>query len=328
MGQDLAGEPPLVVLSERIGPLTTWERAIAERVSCRLVCRRLDDHRQIAVNAADAAVVIAGAVEPFDEPAFASLPGLRLLARRGVGVDNVDIAAASRHGVLVSHVPDASVEEVSDHALALLLSLYRRIHPAHRGVLRGRIDLARAAIDRTVPLSEATLGVVGAGRIGRRLVGKAGGVFGRVLVADPYVEAVAGAELVPLRRLLAEAHAVSLHAPLTAQTRGLVGADLLAATRAGVVLVNTARAGLVDEAALADAVRQGRVGGVGLDVSEDERPWRSLVDDGFDNLLLTGHTGARGARAQERLRGTCAAQVTDYLSGRMPAHVLNQEELT
>jgi D-3-phosphoglycerate dehydrogenase / 2-oxoglutarate reductase len=312
-------DAPVVVLSERIGPLTRWEQGIARSVPCTVVCRRLDDHDQIVANAGDARVVIVGSAEPFGERAFAALPRLAMVARRGAGYDNVDLVAAARHGVLVTWVPDASVEEVSDQALALLVSLYRRIHLAHRSVLRGRIGPARAALDATVPLGEATLGVVGAGRIGRRLVAKAGGLFGRVLVADPYVE---DADVVPLPELLAAAHAISLHVPLTAGTRGLIGAPQLRQLRDGVVLVNTSRAGVIDEAALARVVRQGRIGGLGLDVTSDEAQWRRLIDDGFDNLVLTGHTAARGARSQERLRRTCAEQVTDYLSGRTPAHVL------
>lgn len=317
---------PVVVLSARIGPLTGWERQIAEQVPARVVCRPLGDHDELLANAADAQVVIIGAVEPFDARAFAALPGLRLVARRGVGVDNVDLTAASRHGVLVTNVPDASVAEVSDHALSLLVGLHRRIYQAHRGMLRGRLDAARAAVDATVPLSEATLGVIGGGRIGRALVGAAGGVFGTVLAADPYLPAVPGAELVPLPELLARSDAVSLHAPLTSTTRGLLDAAALRALRPGAVVVNTARAGLIDEPALLAAVREGQVGGVGLDVTAEESRWRSLIEDGFDNVLLTGHTGARGARSQERLRRTCAQQVVDYLSGKVPAHVVNQEE--
>lgn len=316
--------PPVVVLSERIGPLTEWERGIAAQVPAEVVCRPLGDHREIRVNAADARAVILGAVEPFDAQVFAALPELGLVARRGVGVDNVDLAAAAAHGVLVTHVPDASVEEVSDQALALLVGLHRRVYQAHRGVRRDRLDQARAAVDATIPLAEATLGVVGCGRIGRRLVAKASTVFGRVLASDPYLDAVPGAELVPLPQLLAAADAISLHAALTDRTRGLIDAAALRAVRSGVVIVNTARAGLIDEPALAAAVVRGTIGGVGLDVAGDQRRWYELRDAGFDNILLTGHTGARGARAQQRLRRTCADQVTDYLSGKTPAYVVNQ----
>jgi D-3-phosphoglycerate dehydrogenase len=317
---------PVVVLSDRIGPLTGWERAIPARVPAQVVCRPLGDHQQLLTNAADARVVIVGSAEPLDQRAFAGLPGLGLVARRGVGVDNVDLAAARRHGVLVTNVPDASVEEVSDHALALLLGLHRRIYAADRAGGLGRLGQVRAAIDATVPLSEVTLGVIGCGRIGRRLVAKAGGVFGKVLAADPALPRMAGAELVPLPDLLAQSGAVSLHAPLTARTRGLLDAAALRALPAGAVVVNTARAGLIDEPALLEAVRLGAVGGVGLDVTGDERRWRTLVQDGYDNILLTGHTGARGARSQEHLRRTCAQQVTDYLSGKVPAHVVSQDE--
>jgi D-3-phosphoglycerate dehydrogenase len=318
---------PVVVLSERIGPLTDVERAIARQVRSEVVCRPLADHDQILSNARDATVVMIGAVEPFDGQVFASLPALRLVVRRGTGVDNVDLAAARRHRVLVTRVPDASVQEVSDHALALLLSLHRSVHTAHQAVLGGQLGRARAAVDRSIPLAEATLGVIGCGRIGQLLVAKAGGVFGQVLGYDPYLSAVPGARLVPLLQLLAGSHAVSLHAPLTGRTRHLLDAAALATLPPGAVVVNTARGGLVDEAALAQAVRDGAVGGVGLDVYDHEQRWRQLIDEGFDNVVLTGHTGARGVRAQEALRRTCAQQVTDYLSGREPAHLVDQERL-
>jgi D-3-phosphoglycerate dehydrogenase len=214
------------------------------------------------------------------------------------------------------------VEEVSDQALALVVALLRPVVAAHQRVRRGRVDLARAAVDAAPPLADSTLGVVGAGRIGARLAAKAAGVVGTVLVADPLVSSVPGAEVVPLPELVRRSHAVSLHVPLTDGTRGLLDARLLSTAPRGVVVVNTSRAGVVDETALAAGVRSGAVGGVGLDVVAEEGLWDALLEEGFDNVLLTGHTGARGARAQERLRQTCADQVVDLLAGRVPAHEL------
>jgi D-3-phosphoglycerate dehydrogenase len=316
---------PLVLLSDRIGPLTRWESAIAERVPCQVECRPLTDRADIAENAAGATAVILGAVEPFDARTLWSLPDLRLVARRGVGVDNVDVAAAAQRGILVTRVTDATVEEVSDHALGLLLALLRGLPAAHQAALRGRVDLARAAVDRSRPVHTSTLAVLGAGRIGRRLVAKAVPLFGTVLVVDPYVAHIDGARVVPLDEALAAADAVSVHTPLTPETRGLLDAAALAVARPGLVLVNTARAGVVDEAALEDAVRAGRIAGIGLDVTADDARWHRLQTEGFGNLLLTAHTGGRGALAQENLRRRCADQVVDFLSGRRPQGVVRPD---
>jgi D-3-phosphoglycerate dehydrogenase len=313
---------PLVLLSERIGPLTDWETSIPEQVPSIVECRSLATREEIAANAADAQVVVLGTVEPFDAETLASLPNLRMIARRGVGFDNVDVATADALGITVTNVPDASIEEVSDSALALTIALLRGVVPAHQAVRRQRVDQARRAVDATVPLSECTLAIFGFGRIGRRLADKAGGVFGRLLVVDPYVDEAEGARVVQLAEALAISDAISIHVPLNDDTRNLIDKAALAGARPGLVVVNTSRAGVIDEPGLADAVRAGAVTGVGLDVTADEKLWLELIDEGFDNVLLTGHTGARGRRAQVRLRSTCAGQVVDFLSGRRPAHVL------
>lgn len=312
---------PLVIVSDRLAPLTAWEESIAEHVPCQVIVASLRTHEDIVQNATTAQVVVLGAVEPFDEQAIAGLPELRLVARRGVGTDNVDVAAAERHGVLVTNVPDASVEEVSDQALALVLGLLRGVFPADRAMEQGRLDLARAAVDRGLPLRECTVGVVGCGRIGRRFVEKVRGVVGRVLVADPYVRDMEGADVVPLPELVANSIAISVHVPLSEGTRGLLDATLIGLLPPGAVVVNTSRAEVVDESTLAAAVRSGAVAGVGLDVVADEEPWRAIAEAG-GNVVLTGHTGARGARSQETLRRTCAQQVIDFLSGRTPDHVV------
>ncbi|GAA1874967.1 hypothetical protein GCM10009687_48690 [Asanoa iriomotensis] len=313
---------PLVVLSARIGPLTPFETGIADRVPCRVELRPLGSREEIVANAAGARVVILGAVEPFDAAVFPFLPDLRMVARRGVGVDNVDLAAAAAHGVTVTNVTDATVDEVSDHALAMLVALLRGVPAAHDAALRDRVDLARAAVDRSRPLGRTVLAVLGGGRIGRRLVAKAAGLFREVLVVDPFVTAVDGARVVPLADALAVADAVSVHTPLTPATRGLLDAAALAAARPGLVVVNAARAGVVDEDALEKAARAGVVAGVGLDVTTDEQRWHSVITDGFTNVILTAHTGGRGALAQENLRRRCAEQVTDFLLGHKPDGVV------
>jgi D-3-phosphoglycerate dehydrogenase len=316
------GALPLVLLSERIGPLTQWETSIPQRVPCRVECRALGTRAEIAANAGDAVAIILGAVEPFDAATLASLPALRMIARRGVGVDNVDVEAAAAHGITVTAVPDATVEEVSDHALALLLGLLRGVPAAHQAILAGRLAGARSAVDGSRPVHESVLVVLGAGRIGRRLVAKAAGLFKEVLVVDPFVDAVEGARVVALDEALRAADAISVHTPLTARTRGLLNAEAFAATRPGLTVVNAARAEIIDEAALEAALRVGQVTGIGLDVSADEERWRRVSAEGFANVVLTGHTGGRGSRAQATLRRSCADQVIAFLSGREPANIV------
>ncbi|ASW55592.1 NAD(P)-dependent oxidoreductase [Plantactinospora sp. KBS50] len=306
---------PLVLLSDRIGPLTGWETGIAERVGCRVEMRPLTTREDIARHAPGARVIILGAVEPFDAATLDRLDGLELIVRRGVGVDNVDVTAAAARGITVSNVPDATVEEVSDHALVLLTVLLRGVPAAHVAALAGQLAQARAAVDRSRPLSDCVLAVLGAGRIGRRLVAKAAGLFGEVLVVDPFVESVEGARVVGLAEALAGADAVSVHAPLTPATRNLLDAAALAAARPGLVVVNAARAEIVDEPALEHAVRAGRVAGVGLDVTAGVDRWRRVIAAGHPNVLLTAHTGGRGSVAQQSLRRRCAEQVVAFLRG-------------
>jgi D-3-phosphoglycerate dehydrogenase / 2-oxoglutarate reductase len=315
-------DPPLVLLSARIGPLTRWETGIADQVPCRVELRPLGTREEIAAHAPGARVIILGAVEPFDAVTLAGLHNLGLIARRGAGVDNVDVGAAAAHGITVTNVPDATVEEVSDHALALVFSLLRGVPGAHVAALAGDLLAARAAVDRSRPTGECVLAVLGAGRIGRRLVAKAAPLFRQVLVVDPFVEDVPGARVVPLAEALADADAVSVHTPLTSQTEGLLNATTLGAARPGLVVVNAARAEVIDEDALEEAVRTGLVAGVGLDVTVGAERWRRLIADGHPNVLLTAHTGGRGSLAQQTLRRRCAEQVVAYLSGQDPGCVV------
>jgi D-3-phosphoglycerate dehydrogenase len=267
-----SADPPLVVISERLGPLTAEELRL-ESAGAVVRSVPLWSTDQIHEQAADASFVILGAVEPFDAAALAGLPNLRGVVRRGVGGDNVDVDAATGLGIVVGYVPDASVEEVSDHALALLLTLERRVGRLDRAVHDGawqkdarRIIAARQGMRR---LSELTLGIVGFGRIGRALARKAGRIYREVLVADPIVTddeaASGGGRLVHLDELWGAVDHISLHAPLLPSTRHVVNPATLDRIRPGAILVNTSRGGLVDETAAAAAVADGRLGGLALD---------------------------------------------------------------
>lgn len=333
----VSNERPVVLLSQRLGAITDEERRV-EAAGAELRGAPLWNLDEIRANGADATIIILGAVEPFDADALAALPRCQAVVRRGVGHDNVDVDAATALGIVVANVPDASVEEVSDHALALLVALERRVVPidaaVHAGVWQrdpSGIARVRSGIRR---LSELTLGVVGFGRIGRALARKAAPSYARVLAADPMVNAESAAEsgaaLVPLERLLATADHISLHAPLLPSTRHLIDDAALAALRPGAVLVNTSRGGLVDEAAIVRAMTgeaAGRIGGIALDVTEHEP---LPADDPLltvPGLVLTAHSAASSTTASSELARRSVDAAVDLLRGARPTSVVNPEVL-
>jgi len=320
-----------VAHSARLGAVTDIERRLADEPGVEVVSALLDTTERIHANAAGAAIVMAGAVEPLDDAAFAPLTGLVAVVRRGVGVDNVDLDAATRRGIVVAHVPDASVEEVSDHALALLLAGARRLKPLDAAVaddLWTRDPSAFAAVRQPMPrLGQATLGIVGFGRIGRALARKARGVVGRILVHDPYATEGEGVEIVDLDSLLARSDLISLHTPATAETTHLVDERALALMHDHAVLVNTSRGALIDEAALVAALTAGRLGGVGLDVTGHEPIGPDHPLARFANVTLTGHSAASSTVASAELRRRATDAALALLQGRAPDAVANPEVL-
>jgi D-3-phosphoglycerate dehydrogenase len=267
-------------------------------------------------------------VEPIDRAALEALTKCRVVVRRGVGIDNVDLAAATDLGIAVAYVPDASVQEVSDHALALLLALERRVVSLDALVHEGRwtkstadIAAARSGMRR---LAELTLGVVGFGRIGRELARKAAPLFARVVVFDPYVANAAGAELVQLSTLLSHADLISIHAPLTDDTRHMFDDDAFRRMKPGCTLVNTSRGALVDTDALVRALASGAVRAAGLDVTEEDPIGGDSVVLSFDNVILTGHSAASSDASAAEMRATAVAAVADALQGRHPRFVANE----
>lgn len=326
---------PVVVMSERLGPIGEHERRL-EVNGAQLRCAPLWSSRDFLDHAADAAVIMVGAVEPVDATVLSGLPQCVAIVRRGVGHDNVDVAIATRLGIVVANVPDASVDEVAEHALALLLALERRVvrldKAVHAGVWqedpRG-IIAARQGMRR---IAELTLGVVGFGRIGRALVRRARALYRAVLVTDPAVDSddirSAGAEPVTLPELCARADHVSLHAALGKSSRNIIDAQTIAQMRRGAILVNTARGGLIDEAALIDAVRAGHLGGAGLDVTASEPLPVDHPLLGVDGIVLTAHSAAFSTTSASELRRRAVAAVADLLAGRTPESVVNPEVLS
>ncbi len=274
-----------------------------------------------AIADADAALV---RESPVDEAAFAAAPRLRGLVRYGVGVDNIDLAAATARRIPVCNVPDYGVEEVSDHALALLLAVARRIREADARVRAGAWGASRTR--PVFRIAGGTLGLIGLGRIGSAFLRKARALgFARILIADPGLSAAPeGCELADPLTIAAAADAISLHAPATPATRHVVGHDFLALTKANAVLVNTSRGALVDEAALAQALAADRLLGAGLDVFDTEplpmdSPLRNLP-----GVVLTDHVAWYSEAAIADLQRKAAEEIARLLTGAAPLHQVNR----
>lgn len=259
---------------------------------------------------------------------LSQLPRLKGLVRLGIGVDSVDLEAATDLGIVVANVPEFCQEEVAEHALGLLLSVARKITLADRMTREGKwvvgVQESMLPIRR---LSGQTLGLIGFGRIARRLAGMAKALGLKVIASDPYVSQdvaqACGVSLLPLADLLPQADIISLHVPLTSETFHLINSDAFAIMKHGVILVNTARGSVVDEVALEEALADGLVSGAGLDVLEKEPPRipHPLLD--FDNVVVTCHYGSCSFEAYADLRRNVSEQVAQILRGEFPKYLVN-----
>jgi D-3-phosphoglycerate dehydrogenase / 2-oxoglutarate reductase len=284
-----------------------------------LACRTPEE---VAAQAGEADVLINQYV-PITAAVLDALPRCRLVVRYGVGVDNVDLQAAAERGVWVANVPDYGRDEVADHTLALALALLRGVVALDRSVRDGTWDLDPARPLRR--LATLTWGVVGCGAIGTAVAGRAAGLGMRVLGYDlPTVRSEAPIERVPLEELLEEADLVSLHAALTPDTHHLVGAAALARMRPTAHLVNTARGGLVEEAALLAALDDGALAGAALDVLEREPPdelgWRLAR---HPRVVATPHAAWYSEEAFHTLKSEVAREALRVLGGGAPRSPVN-----
>ncbi|HUG47740.1 MAG TPA: phosphoglycerate dehydrogenase [Candidatus Limnocylindria bacterium] len=258
-----------------------------------------------------------------DAEALAAAGRLLVVGRAGVGVDNIDLDAATRAGVTVVNAPTANTVAAAEHSLGLLYALARRIPAADASLRAGEWQRSRFLGQE---LRGKTLGIVGLGKIGMAVAERARSMEMELLGHDPFVteEAAAqrGIRLLPLPELLGRADVVTVHVPLTRATQGMIGEEQLALMTPSALLVNVARGGVVDEAALAAALREGRLAGAAVDVFETEPPRDSPLL-GAPNTVLTPHLGASTEEAQVRVAVETAQQILDVLAGRSARYAVN-----
>jgi len=267
-----------------------------------------------------AVALIVGPGNPVPARVFDEAPGLRIVATCSVGIDHIDLAAAERAGVWVTNVPDYCVEEMADHALALLLALLRGVVVLDRDVRAGRWDHAAAGPLRRI--RGTRLGIVGCGRIGRALAERALALGIEVWGYDPLLEAErlrsVGIRPADLPELLRSCEVFSLHAPLTPTTERMIGKEELSMVPRGSVLVDTARAELVDPAALFEALDSGRLAGAAFDVLWVEPPGPEAPAPSHPRLIVTPHAGWYSPEAEEEVYRRAITAVRDVLEGREP----------
>lgn len=304
-----------VVVTDQVFPAIDTETGLLASIGARIEVAD-GTPADVARLGADADALL-NTYMPITGELLSQLPACRIVARYGIGVDNVDLAAAAQRGVIVTNVPDYSVEEVAVHTLGLLLALVRRLPQASRLVTAGGWGLDGLRPIRR--LSTQRAGLVGFGRIARNLAGYLAAIGCEVVAHDPFIQPQPGLPpLVPLPELLSECDLISLHVPLTPQTHGLIGAAELAMMKPGTALVNTARGGLVDVDALIAALRAGRIGAAALDVLDQEPPRAGRLPGDLPNLLITPHMAYYSEESIAESQRKAATQIIKVLTGGLP----------
>ncbi len=319
---------PVVLVTDHPWPSLEPEREILSDVDGRLVLAPSGEEDQLIELARDADAILT-CFARVTERVVQAAPGLRVIGRYGIGVDNIAVAEATARGILVTNTPSYCTDEVAEHTLALMLTLARRIGAFNQAVHAGNWELASGQpIHR---LRGQTLGIIGLGEIGSALAGRARALGLNVLAYHPRRESGSirdnGAEPVSLRELAERSDFISLHVPLREDTRGLVDAEFLRAMKPTAFLVNTARGAVIDQPALVQALREGWIAGAGIDVVVPER----LPEDdpllALPNAIITPHVAYYSEESLVDLGTLAAENVAAVLGGREPASIVNPEVL-
>jgi D-3-phosphoglycerate dehydrogenase len=299
------------------------EEALLEQVSASFVVRPCRGSEVSAIAAVRGADVVLVRESPVSRAVIDAMDRCRGIIRYGIGVDNIDSEAAFRRHIAVANVPDYGVDEVSTQTVALLLAVVRRLRLHDREVREGR--WSKGVLEPMYRLRGRTLGLVGYGRIARMTHAMLAGFgFARVLVHDPRATLPGGASAASLDDLCREADVISLHAPLTDETRHQIDARRIALMRPTAIVVNTARGGLVDLDALYQALAERRILGAGLDVFEHEPPDPKHPIFALDNVAVTNHIGWYSEESMREVQRKAAEEAVRVLQGEPPRHWLNR----
>jgi D-3-phosphoglycerate dehydrogenase len=310
---------PVVLIAEELAP------AALDVLAHDFEVRHVDgtDRRALLAALADADAVIVRSATQIDAQAIAVAPRLKVVARAGVGLENVEVAAATARGVMVVNAPTSNIVSAAEQAVALLLAVARNTVSASASLKAGEWKRSKYT---GVELSGKTVGVVGLGRIGVLFAQRIAAFGTRLIAYDPYVQparaAQIGVRLVGLEELLRDSDFISIHLPKTPETVGLIGARELRLVKPGVRIVNAARGGLIDEQALADAIAEGRVAGAGVDVFAKEPCTASPLFQ-LDNVVATPHLGASTVEAQDKAGLAVARSVKLALQGEFVPDAVN-----
>lgn len=315
---------PLVVVTDTVFPDLRITQEILSPL-CELVVLEKQGDAHLLPLLRDAVGVINCSVQLTPEH-LKEMRHCKIISRTGIGLDTVPVDVAKQQRIQVANVPDYCLDEVADHTFALMLALKRGICRASNATRSGEWNGQTAG--RLRRLRGQTLGLLGFGRIARSVASRASAFGFNVIAHDPYCGAevfnAAGATSVSFDDLLSSADVLSLHVPLTSANRHMLDAQAILRMKKGAVLLNTARGGLVDTAAVIDAVKREHLGGAGLDVLDQEPPPRDHLTHGLDNLLITPHLAFYSEEAMQELQRQSAMAVADVLQGKDPVNWANR----
>jgi D-3-phosphoglycerate dehydrogenase / 2-oxoglutarate reductase len=318
----------LVVFTEREGgPVCGLDEELIRKNGGNVRYGRAADEKERIEIAAGADVVVVGGAR-LSREFLAALPDLKGIARLGIGVDNIDLDAATELGIVVGNIPEFCTDEVAEHAIGLMIAVARKMVLADRRSRSGGwVPSMDALLLPMRKLSGQTIGLVGLGKIGRATAAKAQGLGLKVIAYDPYANAeaakAAGITLVTIEELLAQADVVSLHVPDTPETRGMINARTLGLMKPGAILVNVARGPVVDETALAAALKSGHLYGAGLDVLQKEPIQLPHPLAEFENVVFTCHYASLSEEAYAIMRQQTSEQAVQILRGEYPMNLVN-----
>jgi len=319
---------PRIVITECDHDSFAAEREVAEPAGAVLVLTQSRTTAELVTNAEGAEAILVQYAHVTAE-VMDALPQLRAIGRYGVGVDSVDVEAATARGIAVCNVPDYGTESVSDHAIGMALACARGIPRLDRGLRAGSFDLA--AVRPLFQTRDRVFGVVGMGLIGTVTARKASGlgyqVIGCDIAAPAGATAYHGFDLVGLDELLERSQVVSLHTPLTEVTRGMIGAEQLARMRSDAILVNTSRGAVIDTNALVEALREGAILGAAIDVHESEPLPAGHPLTTFDSVVLTPHLAWYTEESYDELKRRTVENVLEVCAGRTPRNIVNPQVL-